>query len=133
MDGIGRVGRLGGPIATNKARPSGALFSVEGGAGKAAGPAAATAPAALDGLLALQEREGDWLRDRPARRHAEALLDELAALQRAVLAGEDDPATLARLASLSRAAPAAADPRLRAVLRAASLRAAVELARRTEK
>lgn len=132
MDRIGRVGGVGAPAVPGRTRAAAGSFRVPAGDAAVTQAAAAAAPAALDGLLSLQEQEGDWLRDRPARRHAESLLDELAALQRELLHGGDlDPALLQRLASLSRAAPAAFDPRLAAVLRAASLRVAVELARRT--
>ena len=71
---------------------------------------AASAPAALDGMLALQEGEADAARDRGARRHSQSLLRELAALQRALLSGVGDPACLQRLAALGRAVPDAADP-----------------------
>ena len=130
MDGIGRVDRAKGLAGTAAARTgNGAAFGVPATAGGTAPAASAVAPAALDGLLLLQEGEAGWGQDRPARRHADALLDELAALQRSVLDGAADPAVLARLASLSRAVPHATDPRLRDVLRAAATRAAVELAR----
>ncbi len=93
---------------------------------------AASPPAALDAMLALQEAEAEAARDRNARRHGKALLDALAELQRALLAESDDqegPA-LHRLAALLEAPPDAANPALAGVLRALALRARVELARR---
>lgn len=87
--------------------------------------ASSIAPA---GLLGLQEVDPS-VGDRAARRQGEALLDELAELQRALLGGVADPAALARLALLARL-PRAADPRLDAILRALACRAGVEIARR---
>lgn len=133
MERIGRIGQVGAPVGGRAVRGV-AGFSVPAGTAGVAGSRAAAAPAALDGLLSLQEREADWDRDRPARRHAQDLLNELSALQRDLLdeAGPPGPATgrLDRLSALARALPSACDPRLAAVLRATCLRAAVELARR---
>lgn len=97
----------------------------------AAGVAAAAAPASLLGLLALQEGETDAARDRAARRHGDALLRELAALQRGLLGDADDlPGTLARLAALTEEGGEAANPDLAGIVRAVTLRARIELARR---
>ena len=79
-------------------------------------------------LLGLQEAEGDAARDRDAREHGESLLHVLAALQRALLGGEDG-AAVERLATLVRRAPMPADPRLLQVQRELLVRAAVEVAR----
>ena len=133
-----------GPAATihvtETARPaaaaaSGAAFRLPAEPTGAAGTAAATAPArGLDALLALQETAasiGDGAtRDREARRHGRDLLEELAALQRALLSGDAGEATLGRLGALLQSMPAAADPALGAVLRSVALRARLELARR---
>jgi hypothetical protein len=81
-------------------------------------------------MLALQEMGAGSVRDREARRRGQGLLAALAALQRGLLAGGDDPAALQRLADLAEAAPDTEDPRLGAVLSAIVLRARVELARR---
>jgi len=82
-------------------------------------------------MLALQEAGAEPARDRAARRHGQAMLQLLAALQRAMLQGEGgDEAELARLASLSAEVPVASDPALRQVVAAIALRASVELARR---
>jgi len=99
-------------------------------AGDASTASPASAPAGLDGMLALQEREADAARDRGARRHGQSLLRELAALQRALLGDAGDAACLQRLAALGRATPDAADPGLAAIVRSLAVRAAVELARR---
>ena len=89
------------------------------------------APVGLHGLLALQEAEADAVQDREARRHARAMLDDLSSMQRALLGGDPDGTTaaLSRLADAARRGPAAADPRLRAVVQAIAMRAAVEAAR----
>ena len=90
------------------------------------------APVGLHGLLALQEAEADAVQDRAARRHAGAMLDDLSSMQRALLGGDPDGTTaaLSRLADAARRGPAAADPRLGAVVQAIAMRAAVEAARR---
>jgi hypothetical protein len=136
-----------GPAATIRAtdtpRPadaaaSGAAFRLPAEPAGASGTAAAALPArGLDALLALQETAASTgdpaTRDREARRHGRDLLEELAALQRALLSGAagdaGDPA-LGRLGALLQSMPAATDPGLAAVLRAVSLRARLELARR---
>jgi hypothetical protein len=117
----------GGPV-----RQVGAGFAVDMGLDRAARTLAATPAAALDAMLALQEAEVEAARDRNARRHGKALLEALAELQRALLGGgggEEGPA-LQRLAALAAAPADAANPALAGVLRALSLRAQVELARR---
>ncbi len=124
------VGRIVGPAAAGgapRAAAGGTGFSVASGVQAAAAPAAA---AAVDGLLLLQEVEDGPTRDRHARRHGRAMLDALAALQRALLGEGDDPDVLHRLAALVAHCPSAADPALRATLSAVALRAQVELARR---
>lgn len=86
--------------------------------------------AELGGMLGLQEQEDGAARDRGARRHGQALLRELAALQRSLLAGPGDPEALQRLTALGRATPEFSDPGLSSVVKAIALRAAIELARR---
>ncbi len=89
------------------------------------------AGAATAGLLALQEDAGPCpdpaARDRAALRHGEALLQDLAALQSAVLGGR--AGALRRRAGALDAGPQAADAGLAGVLDAIRTRAAVELAR----
>jgi len=58
------------------------------------------------------------------------MLAELAALQRALLAGGDDAAALERLAQLAKEVPSATDPGLAALVQAIVVRVRVELARR---
>ena len=103
-------------------------FSVS--AGGTGGVTMAPGVAALDGLLLLQEVEDAPERDRRARKHGRAMLDALSRLQVGLLqddAGED---VLANLSALAEHCPEAADPGLRDVLGAVSLRARLELARR---
>jgi len=102
-------------------------FAVPGGGAVPAGTT--SEPVAMSVLLALQEAGGEAVGDREAKRRGRALLDELAALQRDLLAGPPDAERLARLAALAAGAPEAADPRLRGVLQAIVLRARVEAAR----
>ena len=132
IDGLGPASPVSGTTARQGRAGTG--FSVPTAARGATTAAAAEAPAVmLGGLLALLAEESDEASDREARRHGHDLLAELAALQRALLS--DDAAEgvqidqLHRLAKLAAGVPAAADPRLREVLEAITLRARVELAR----
>lgn len=87
------------------------------------------APATLGGMLTLQEIEDEPPRDRAARRHGQAILGALSALQRALLTTWLDSGALERLARLLESAPEPDDPRLRSLLGAVLLRANVELAK----
>jgi hypothetical protein len=102
------------------------------GAAKASGGAeaaeGAAAPSAI-GLLALQETAPAAERDSRAQRRGQAMLDELAALQRDLLTGRADPARLHRLEALTQG-DAAADPALAEAVAAIALRVRIELARR---
>ncbi|WP_291295536.1 flagellar assembly protein FliX [Elioraea sp.] len=80
-------------------------------------------------LIALQETIEAGERDREARGRADAMLEQLAALQHAMLGGAISPARLASLASLSDQPRLAADPHLAELVAAVSLRAKIELAR----
>ena len=124
---------------TGDAAVSGSAFRMPAETAGASGAATAASPArGLDALLALQETaaasQDPATRDREARRHGRDLLEELAALQKALLAGGDGAeaadGALGRLVSLLRSMPAAADPGLDGVLRSVGLRARLELARR---
>ena len=134
INGSGIIGL--GPIGGSGARPgrSTAGFSVPtaAGGGKAAAAAGASS-VDLAGLLALQSENPDEVQEREARRHGHNLLAELAALQRALLADDAEQGVpldqLQRLERLAAAQPATADPQLREVLEAITLRARVELAR----
>lgn len=123
----------GGPAANRAgraARPGAGGFRVEAGAAEAEGvpgAARAEAPCAL-GLLALQEGMPAAERDARARRRAEAMLDELAALQRDLLRGRTDRARLQRLLDLVGGEPPA-DPALAEAVAGIILRVRVELAR----
>ena len=101
--------------------------------GEALAPAdsAPAGAAGLSGLLALQEAVDTAAtaaaQDGAARRHGEAVMDDLKELQLALLSGR--AGDLSGLAGRAGAGPQAADPRLAAVLGAIRLRASVELAR----
>lgn len=91
------------------------------------GEAAATAGTSL---LALQEDPPDRRRDRQAQQGTEALLAELSALHRGLLAGDGGEAVLDRAESLLAAMPPAHDPALAAIQRQVTLRVRIEQARR---
>lgn len=115
--------------ATARATASPGGFRLPSAADVAApAPPGEAAPAALAGLLALQEAATPSTRDRAARRHGQALLAALAGLQRALLDSEEGPA-LAALGHLLAAAPPAEDPELASLLGAIALRCRIELAR----
>lgn len=80
------------------------------------------------GMLGLQEGWSPAERDAAAQRRGQAALRALEELQLAVLAGGIEPARLARLALLAEG-EAGADPALREIIAAISLRARIELAR----
>jgi hypothetical protein len=93
-------------------------------------PAAATAPGAVAGLVALQELGDATTRRRQAVARGAQILDELDEVRRGLLAGSLDAARLGALARTVRAARVAADdPGLAAVLDEIELRAHVELAK----
>lgn len=111
-------------------RPAGAfIMPAEDASAAAVGDAAPVA--ALDPTIALAEAEANAAtRDRAAKRQGRALLDLLAALQRAMLAEGAEDALIEDLAARADALPAAADPELAAIVQAVRLRALVEVARR---
>jgi len=119
---------------TTRSSQASASFSVATPArGRAAEAASETPAVMLAGLLALQSDETDEARDREAKRRGQDMLAELAALQRALLsdaAGGAVPVEqLRRLERLATEIPPPADPRLREVMDAITLRVRVELAR----
>ncbi|MBN9562574.1 MAG: hypothetical protein J0H14_17880 [Alphaproteobacteria bacterium] len=132
MSGVLGVGRTTGAGASRiRTTPAAGGFSLAAGAASQAGAAAGAVPVSLGAMLALQEAGAEPARDRAARRHGQAMLQLLAALQRAMLAGEGGgEAELTRLASLATEVPLASDPALRQAVAAIALRASVELARR---
>jgi hypothetical protein len=132
ISGLGPASPIGRP-AGRLGRPAGG-FSVPTAGRSGITAAAEEAPAVmLAGLLALQAEDSDEPRDREARRHGQDMLAELTGLQRVLLADGADGGVpvdqLRRLARLAADVPAAADPRLRDVMEAITLRARVELAR----
>jgi hypothetical protein len=133
IDGVGLNGL--GIVTTIRARSAsaaGGRFTVSDGAGAPARTqtTGGVAGLSLEGMLALQGEIDVQERDRRARRHADAMLTELAMLQRAILSGAATEDTLRQLAAMAEAVPAAADPQLAAMIRGIVLRGRVELARR---
>jgi len=118
------------PPSSTIPRSGAGRFAVTTKADRPQGPAPAAAASPLDAMLALQEQAADATRDRQARQHGQALLQALAALQHAMLAGGAETESLQRLAALIAACPAATDPALASIIAGLSLRAQVELARR---
>ncbi len=126
MDPIGRpCGIAPSGAAPLRPRRAASGFALPDAA--AAAPAGAAVP--LGGLLALQEYGDEPLGDREARRRGQALLAELAALQRDMLADAVSTERLARLGRLAEQVTPAAHPALRSALEAVVLRARIELAR----
>lgn len=121
----GRIGRTSGTQGRFRVLAEGAA----GAAPEAREAGAAENVSIAASLIALQESMAAGERDREAHQRADQMLDELAALQRAMLGGAISPARLASLASLADHPGLAADPRLGELVAAVSLRAKVELAR----
>jgi hypothetical protein len=129
ISGLGATSPTGRTSARSEQSPSGFAISVPPRTRPAEAPAEAPA-VMLAGLLALQAEDCDESRDRAARRRGQDLLVQLAALQRALLAEGSVPLDqLRNLERLAAEAPLAADPRLREILDAITLRVRVELAR----
>jgi hypothetical protein len=126
---VSEAGRVA-PAPPTPARAGSTGFSVETPAPRASAAPPASGVLALEGMLALQETGAEIVRDREARRHGQALLKGLAALQHALLAGGDQGAALETLAALAGTCPEAVHPGLAGVVQALALRAQVELARR---
>lgn len=132
MDGVRRAAgaAYGRPAARAATARGGATFSLPRAEAEETGAVAATG--AAGGLLVLQAAAEDAARDAAARRRGRDILDELGALQRDLLAPGQGAAEgrLRRLAALAEG-DAGADPGLREIVQALSLRARVqaELAR----
>ncbi len=129
-----RIDGLGGPrpparSTTGRAPEGGRFVLPDSAEPEAAGVAGAATVGALDGMLALQEMQGDSVGDRLARRRGHSILKILTRLQMAQLGGPAGADTLQTLAELAEGIPQADDPELAAVLEAVTLRARVELAR----
>ena len=123
------MGPVGLPVRWRGGRVS-AGFAVPDGSPVSDAPVGVAAPVGFAGLVGLQEAPDDNAREEPARRHAGALLAELAALQRALLAGGDPSTVLGRLDTMLDVTPATGSPALLTLIAAVRLRARVELARR---
>lgn len=110
---------------------SGGRFRValESGAEESREAAAVESVSIAPSLLAIQESLEAAERDARARKRAEAMLDELGALQLGLLSGRLSESRLAALATLAREGEKAADPRLAAIAEEVEVRVAVELAR----
>ncbi|MGE0223246.1 MAG: flagellar assembly protein FliX [Acetobacteraceae bacterium] len=133
IDGVGFNGL--GHVAAARARSAGGTggrFAVAGDAGAPVRTqvAGGIAGLSLEGLLTLQGDPDPREQDRRAHGHADAMLRELGALQRAILRGEVTEETVRQLAILADSVPAAADPQLAALIRTVVVRGRVELARR---
>lgn len=129
INGVGRAGTTS--RADGRAPASAGGFSMPTAA-QAAHPSASsigTSELALAGLLALQAEQPGTVTDREARRRGHDMLAALAALQRALLAGTADAASLDQLAGLAGSAPPVSDPALSAVVGEITLRVRVELTR----
>jgi hypothetical protein len=129
IEGIGAPGAARtGVRRPARAAPGFAVPSDAAASGHAVAEAQPAPP--LASLLALQEVGGEAPEDRQARSQGQQILSELAALQRAMLTGNDEAAVLRRLAELAATLPRATDGRLAALVSAIVVRARVELARR---
>ena len=129
MHRIGDIRGTGAVAAGSRPRRAAATgFALPDDAAEA-GAATAAAPLSAVGLLAIQEGTDDPAeRDRQGHQRAEAMLEELQALQRELLSGRADPARLERLATLAEGR-AASNPILAEALGAIALRARIEIAR----
>ncbi len=134
VDGVRSGGPIGGTAPTRPgARGTGGGFSVETGARSTARAGGTSGPAliGMDSMLALQAVDEGEERDRRARKRGLALLAALTDLQRTIVVADDPAQTLRSLRALTEAREEeAADPELAGILRAVTLRARVELARR---
>lgn len=129
MIGIGGTARPAAGAAGPRAAARPGTFRLPGGGTAETAESAALAGTAPVGLMALQEADDPAGRDRRGHARAQALLEELAALQAEMLRGGADPDRLARLAQLAEG-ESPADPVLADALAGIALRARVELARR---
>ena len=132
---VGATGRAGGSAPSAKT-PSGAGFSVAGGASaRESAPAARlsgpTGVGSVDALLALQQADGPLERRRRAVKRAGRILDVLDDIKVALLEGRVGPGALSQLTeALREERSQTEDPRLEGVLDEIETRAAVELAKR---
>jgi hypothetical protein len=130
IDGLGQISGGARINGTGRAGAGRGAFNVPEEQGSAAPSVGTAAEVALCSMLALQETGAEAAGDREARQHGQAILAELAALQRDLLAGGATSDQLRRLGDLAASVPEVDDPRLRGLIAAVVLRARVELARR---
>jgi len=130
IEGIGRTTSTRPGYRTTAPTEAGFALPPEPSAAGTTASTAAVPMASLASMLTLQELGGETAEDRDARRHGHDLLALLGELQRSLLAGSDDAATLTHLADLAAAVPHATDRRLAAMISAITVRVRVELARR---
>ena len=129
ISGLGAASPVGGTSARSDQPAAGFAVSVPARAHATEAPPEPPA-VMLAGLLALQAEDCDESRDRAARRRGQDLLAALATLQRALLAeGGVRVDQLRELEQMVVDQPPAADPRLREIMDAITLRVRVELAR----
>ena len=120
-----------GPAGRASRTKAGSGFVVNADRADAASGASASAPILHASMLSLQETATETVGDRDARRHGNAMLEVLAALQRAMLLEADASGrALGQLAALAEAVPEASTPQLGAIVASIKLRAQIELARR---
>ncbi|MDP9096106.1 MAG: flagellar assembly protein FliX [Pseudomonadota bacterium] len=117
-----------GRVAPFRRVSEGRPFAVKADAAAQTDETVATSSVSVTSLLTLQEAESGLHQDREARRHGEAVIDQLTELQHSLLS-EEGP-DLGRLAALVARPITASDPALAGLLRAVRLRAGIELARR---
>lgn len=141
LTGIGRIGAdrraqraRRGAAATGFALPenTAAESPLRAQDPHAAHQSAATQQASMMSLLEFQADDADAERNRRACARTESLLDALATLQGAVLAGRMDVEKLERLAALATAPNEARDPVLAEIADWVALRAQVMIARLTQ-
>ncbi|MGH7071541.1 MAG: flagellar assembly protein FliX [Acetobacteraceae bacterium] len=133
IDRLGEAGRAASVGRGRRAQSGATGFALPATAASTGGAGTigeATPVTLLGAMLALQEVEANQARDRVARRHGEAILTALTALQVGLLGGAVHGPELGHLARLAAELPEAADPVLGMLVRAVSLRAEIELARR---
>ena len=125
------VARIDRPVTVARAAAAprtGRMFPAHELAANTAEPAQ-IAPADLTSLLHLQEAEAEGERKRRTQRRAQDMLACLAALQRAMVAGEDGAGVVRELSALQADEHPTGDPVLDDLLRSVRLRARIEMAR----
>ena len=131
MVDVSGVRSVASPASRASKAKAGSGFVVNADRADAASGTSASAPILHASMLTLQETATETVGDRDARRHGHAMLEVLAALQRAMLLQADGTdRALGQLAALAEAVPEASTPQLGAIVASIKLRARIELARR---